>query len=91
MAYTTSNALTTTASTIFDKDTDGTGPLEWEFIASGDDVNLFFTGVWPEASTAVVVSDGETYRYGSMSRGFDKIEAAAVNTTATLTARPRFA
>lgn len=87
MAYQTSNAITSTKSTVYDKKSEGVGPTEWEFVASGGDINLYFTGVFPGPGTAVVVSDGETYRYGSMNRGIEKIEADTA-TTATLTLRP---
>ncbi len=89
MGYQTSNSITNTKSTVFDSNTDGAGPIEWEFTASGGDINLYFTGVFPGPTTPVVVYDGQTHRRGSMARGITKIEADTT-TTATLTLRPRF-
>ena len=88
MTYQTSNAITSTKSTVYDSDVDGAGPIEWEFIASGGDINLYFTGVFPGPDVAVVVADGQTYTMGSINRGIKKIEADT-STTATLTLRPK--
>ena len=80
MAYQTENNTTTSKSEIFSKTSDGLGPLEWG-IETSEDVDLFFTGGFPESTVAVRYYAGDGQRtYGSVNRGITKIEATNVTT-----------
>lgn len=84
MAYTTNNATTTTKSTIFDKSTDdGLGPLEWT-IETDQDVDIFFTGIFPGAANPVRLLAGDSRPFGSPGRGVTKIEAQNVSQNGTV-------
>lgn len=89
MAYQTENAtLSATKGEIFSKDNDSLGPLEWG-IETDQDVDLFFTGVFPGPTIAVryYASDGQR-TYASPSRGITKIEAQNVTTNGTVKLTP---
>lgn len=75
---------------MWDKDGgDGTtGPHEWRF-ETDQDVDLFFTGVYPGATNGIRILAGETYDFLSANRGIQKIEVDAVSADATINLRPR--
>lgn len=59
--------------TLWDKDGgNGVGPHEWRF-ETDQAVDLFFTGVYPEATEAIRILAGETYDFLSVNRGIQKI------------------
>ena len=88
MAYQTENATTTTKSEIYSKSADSLGPLEWG-IETDQDVDLFFTGVFPEKDIAVRYYAGDGQRkYASKYRGITKIEAQNVTTGGTVKLTP---
>lgn len=88
MPYTQSNAVTTTKSTIFDETVDRSGPLEWTFEASGADIRIYLSGVWPESNTPITITDGTSRTLGTYNRGITKIEADVASGSGTLTATP---
>lgn len=85
MAYTTDHSLTTSKTTLYSKDTDSLGPLEWEIVTDAE-IQLFFTGAFPGTDTAVSYPSG-TYHYGTPTRGITKIEGTATS-TANVSIRP---
>lgn len=91
MAYQQSNAVTTTKSTIFDRSVDNAGPLEWTFEASGADIRIYLTGVFPGPTTALTITDGSSRTIGSPTRGITKVEADVASGSGTLTATPSIA
>lgn len=85
----TATSVTTSKITIWDKDGgDGVGPLEWRFETT-QDIDLFFTGVYPEAANPIRVLAGEVFDFLTPTRGIQKIEAQAASTTASINLRPR--
>jgi len=91
MAYQTSNSVASgSPTTLFDKDVDGVGPIEWE-INTDQDIEVVFTGVFLGGAATVLYYAGETKTIGSPTRGITKITAEATGTTATVKLRPTIA
>jgi hypothetical protein len=87
MAYTTTTSVATGSNTtLFDKETDGLGPTEWQ-IVTDETVDVYFTGIFPESGTAVRYAAGTHYVAGK-NNAIQKIEAQAVTTTASVELRP---
>lgn len=89
MAYQTSNSVASgSPTTLFDKDVDGVGPIEWE-IVTDQDIEVVYEGAFLRGGTTTVLYYAdETKTIGSPSRGITKITAEAVSTTATVKLRP---
>ena len=88
MSYQTSNTVTSASKvTLFDVDVDGVGPLEWT-IETDEEVELYFTGVWPGVDIPVTLTAGSSKTFLSTSRGIQKIEAQASSSTAAVIITP---
>ena len=65
----------------------GVGPLEWT-VETTEAIDLFLSGVYPGADTAIRLEAGETFTILSVNRSITLIEMDAVSTTSSVHLRP---